>query len=277
MSTHQIGKGWPTLPPFDREMVWRKAFSTFGYSPWTWVCWFLNYLLYFQYYKSFIFSDGLEAFIGGWDRKRISLANLTEFIRFNEVRLLYSSGLLYTPWLLTTKCQLFEDYLNAIKPALKNFNKLSFVADINQADPGHFSDHSSVVIYLRDRLLPIFDSSRRYEFNISFKSDENSATEVISSILQISQVQSCSHVSIVLSIELFGKQSARMPVEDISNWLTPKTVEGAEICGKKGENRFLQIRSYIISNKKEMWEHLIKVNFFIANFFHRPHLEIWWG
>ena len=225
-----------------------------------------NYLLYFQYYKSFIFSDGLEAFVGGWDRKRISLANLTEFIRFNEVRLLYCSGLQS----LTTKCQLFEDYLNAIKPALKNFNKLSFVADINQADPGHFSDHSSVVIYLRDRLLPIFDSSRRYEFYINFKSDENSATEVISSILQISQVRSCSHVSIVL----FGYfLSARLPVEDISNWLTPKTVEGAEICGKKGENRFLLIYSNIL-NKKEMWEHLKEVNFFIANFFHRPHLEI---
>ena len=226
--------------------------------------------MYFQYYKSFIFSDGLEAFIGGWDRKRISLANLTEFIRFNEVRLLYSSG----SQSLITKCHLFDDYLNAIKPALKNLNKISFAADINQAHPGHFSDHSSVVIYLRDRLLPIFDSSRRYEFKIGFKSDENSATEVISSILQISQVRSCSHVS----IELFGKWSvtlyARLPVEDISNWLTPKTVEGAEIRGKKGENRFLQIRSYIISNKKEMWEHLIKVNFFIANFFHRPHLEI---
>ena len=214
----------------------------------------------------------MEAFIGGWDRKRISLANLTEFIRFNEVRLLYSSGLQS----LTTKCQLFEDYLNAIKPALKNFNKLSFVADINQADPGHFSDHSSVGIYLRDRLLPICDSSRRYEFNIyiSLESDENSATEVISSILQISQVQSCSHVSIVLSIELFGKQSARMPVEDISNWLTPKTVEGAEICDKKGENRFLLIYSDTIPNKKEMLKHLMEVNFFIANFFHRPHLEI---
>ena len=224
--------------------------------------------MYFQYYKSFIFSDGLEAFIGRWDRKRISLANLTEFIRFNEVLLFYSRGLQS----LITKCHLFEDYLNAIKPALKDANRIYFFAHINSDRPHHFIDHSSVVIYLRDRLLPICDSSRRYVFKIGFGSNENSATKIISSILQISQVRSFSHVSIVLLP--FDNQSARLPVEEISNWLTPKTVEGAEICGKKGENRFLRIYSDIISNKKEMWEHLKEVNFFIANFFHRSHLEI---
>ena len=208
-------------------------------------------------------------FIGRWGRERISLTNLTEFppfLRFNEVLLFYSRGLQS----LITKCHLLEGYLNAIKPVLKDSNITHFTALIDYKDQSQFSDNSSVVMYLRDRLLPICDSSRRYEFIISFNSDKNSASELTSSILQISQVRSCSHVSIVL----FGNQSARLPVEEISNWLTPKTVEGAEICGKKGENRFLLIYSDIISNTKEMWEHLIKVNFFIANFFHRPHLEI---
>ena len=196
----------------------------------------------------------MEAFIGRSDRKRISLANLAEFppfLRFEEVRLEYDSGLQS----LITKCRLFEDCLNSIKPALKDSNKIRFEAVINQSDPSHFSDHSSVVIYLRDRLLPICNSSRRYVFDISFYSDKNSAANLISSILQISQVQSCSNVS----IELFGNHSARLPAEDISNWLGLKTVEGAEICGKKEEKRFLLIYSRIIEKAQEMWEHLKKV------------------
>ena len=199
----------------------------------------------------------MEAFIGTY-LKKISLENLAtfpSFIRFNEVRLKYHSR----SQTFITKCRLFEDCLNSFKPALKDAIKIHFDATINQDHPSHFSDHSSAVIYLRDRLLPICGSSRCYEFNISFKSDENSATEIISSILQISQVGSCSNVS----INLFGYYlSVRLPVEDISNWLAPKTVESTEICGKKEENRFLLIYSNIIPNTKEMWEHLMEVNFF---------------
>ena len=218
---------------------------------------------------NFSFSE-LEALVGS-DREEISLANLAKFppfLRFNEVLLNYHHGS------LLTKCRLFEECLDSIKPALKDSNKTCFAAKINQADPNDFSDHSTVVIYLRDILLPLCDSSRSYEFNISFELDENSTTKIISSILQISQVGSCSNVSINLFNYYF---STRLPVDDISNWLAPKTVEGAEICGKKGENRFLIIHSNTIQtipNMKEMWEHLMEVNFFTVSFFHRPHLEI---
>ena len=209
----------------------------------------------------FTLSSGLKAFIGTY-RKKISLANLAtflSFIRFNEVRLEYDTG----SQTLITKCRLFEDCLNSIKPALKDSIKTRFVANIEQDDPRHFSDHSSVFIYLRDILLPICGSSRRIKFeiwfSIAFESDKTSSANLISSILQISQVRNCSNVS----IDLFGyNQSARLPVHDISNWLASKTVEGTEISGKKEENRFLLIYSNIIPNMKEMWEHLMEVNFF---------------
>ena len=199
------------------------------------------------------------AFIGS-RRKEISLANLAEFppfLRFEEVRLEYDSG----SQSLITKCRLFEYGLNSIKPALKDSNKICFDFKINQADPSDFSDHSSLDIYLRDRLLPICGPFRRYSFNITSGFDGNSATEVISSILQIPQVRICSNVYIKL--RGYGAYSAiaRLPVEDISNWLVPKTNDGVEIYGKNGENRFLRIFSCIIPNTQKMWDHLMGVNF----------------
>ena len=191
----------------------------------------------------------MNAFIGSYGTK-ISLANLAQFpsfVRFNKVDLQYRIG----SQSLRAKCLLFEECLESIKLALKGSNEISFVAKIKENNPSHFSDHSRVVIYIRDRLLPFCDSSRRYEFAIGFKSDEDSTTALISSILQISQVQRCSNISISLLCN-----SLQLPVEDISNWLAPKTDYGVEIYGKKKENRFLQIHS---NNTKEMWEHLKEV------------------
>ena len=128
----------------------------------------------------------------GWEEEEVSLANLADFplfLRFNDVLLRYEIG--HFSQSLLKKSLLFEECLNAIKSALKDSNKIRFDATIDKFDPSHFSDHSSVVIYLRDRLLPICDSSRCYEFNITFAFDGNSASEVISSILQIPQVRSC--------------------------------------------------------------------------------------
>ena len=197
-----------------------------------------------------------------YKRGRISLENLAEFppfLRFNKVLLLYGAEPSSQP--LLAKCILFE-CLNSIKPALKDSNEIRFVAKINQAYPCYFSDHSSLAIYLRNRLLPICDSSRRYMFDIVFDSqseDENSVTEVISSILQIPQARTCSNVSIALFCCFV---SARLPVENISNWLAPETNDGVELYGKRKENRFLLIFSPIVENTQEMWEHLKKVNFF---------------
>ena len=198
----------------------------------------------------------MEAFIGR-NRKKISLPNLVafpSFLRFDDVLLRYDIG----SQTLITKCCLFEDCLKSIKPALKDSNKICFDANINQDHPSDFGDHASLVAYLRDRLFPICGSSRRYSFIIASKFDGNFATEIITSILQIPQVRLCSNVF----INLLGYcLSIRLPVDDISNWLVPKTDDGVDICGKNGENRFLRIFSYIIPNTQKMWDHLMGVNF----------------
>ena len=200
----------------------------------------------------------MEAFISS-NRTKISLSSLAAFppfLYFTDVELKYKTG----SQSLITKFRLFEDCLESIKPALKDSNKIRFCAMIDQEDSSNFSDHSSVVIYLRDKLLRIFDSSHRYDFSLWFRSDKNSARELISSVLQIPQVGSSSNVS----IRLIGYLSARLSVEDISNWLAPKSGDGVEIYGKrqwKGD-RFLLIYSHTIKNAQEMWEHLKEVNFF---------------
>ena len=191
------------------------------------------------------------------------------FLRFDEVRLQYATG----SQSLLAKFRLFESCLESIKPALNDSNKICFVADINRNYPRYFSDHSSVVIYLRDRLLPICGSSRRYEFDITLitspislrvrysEFNGNSAAHVISSLLQFPQVRLCSNVSIKLrGYRGYYSTIARLPVEDISNWLTPKNDEGVEIRSKKEGNRFLLIYSGIIPNTREMWDHLMGVN-----------------
>ena len=207
----------------------------------------------------FIFSEELKLSIGN-KRKRISLENLANFppfLRFDKVLLHYETGLHSSS--LRTKCLLIEDCLNSIKSALKDSNEIYFSASINRADPSHFSNHSSVITYLRDRLLPICDSSRRYVFSINFLSDKNSSTEAVSSILQICQVRRCSNVCFII----WWSEPTRLPAEDISNWLVPKTDEGVKICANKGKNRLLQIFSNTIPNAQvqKMWDHLKEVNF----------------
>ena len=204
---------------------------------------------------SLFFSNGLEAFVGK-QKVNILRAKLVfpPFVRSNEVRLRFHFS---TSQSLPEKCRLFEDCLDLIRPTLKDSNETYFFAEIDQEDQSDFSDHESLVIYLRDRLLPICDSSHRYVFDIFFKSEKNSAAEVISSILQICQVRSCSNVSIVLRVN----SAIRLPVEDISNWLSPKT----NVCGKKEPNRYLKIYSGKIPKFqiRRMWDHLKEVNFII--------------
>ena len=210
-----------------------------------------------------IFSEVLEARIGRKeDRKEVSLADLAEFppfLRFNQVVLRYDTGS-QSP---LAKCRLFDECLNSIKPALKDSNEIRFFAIIDHDDPNHFSDYSSVVFYLCYGLLPILNSSRRYNFVIDLDPDKNFATALISSILEISQVRSCPTVKIELFFDnMMLMTSTHLPVEDISNWLAAKTDDGVEIYGKKQENRFLLIYSDIIPNTQEMWEHLKEVNYF---------------
>ena len=199
----------------------------------------------------------MRAFIGlcggGYsDKKPISHANLKEFpvfLRFYGVHLPYSIGL--RP--LEEKCQLFGDLLPEIKGALNDSNEIFFGAGIDQEDQSEFYNHSTLIGYLRDEFLPICDSTRRYKFVISFDSDQNSGSEVISSILKMPQVVRCSNVDIWL-LQVYDP--IELPVGEIAQWLSQKN----DRIGKK-EEKFLEIYSDKIQNVLEIWEHLTEVLF----------------
>ena len=109
------------------------------------------------------------------------------------------------------KCEFIESQLLPLKLALCDSNTIEFVAQISQKDRNHFNDHLKLLDYIRNRFLPICNSSRLYEFQILFRSDANSATEVIVSILEMDEIKHCSNVEIVI---MTGIQK-RLPIEEV--------------------------------------------------------------
>ena len=158
---------------------------------------------------------------------------------------------------ITNKCQKVEKYLRPIKTALKDSNSIQFVGDIDQDDPTCFSDHSILLGYLSEQLLKICDTSRRYEFKIYFRSDKNSGTNLISSLLQMPPISLCSHFEIALCLI---EEAQQLPVETISDWLNRKKHDG-----RIPQEIFMKIYLHEIQNATEMCDHLSKVRFiFIA-------------
>ena len=157
------------------------------------------------------------------------------------------------------KCQLFGDLLPVIKGALNDSNEIFFEAGINQKDQSEFYNHSALIAYLRDEFLSICDSTRRYKFVITFDSDQNSGSKVISSILKMPQVVQCSNVDIWL-LRIFDP--IELSVGEIAQWLNQKN----DRIGKKMEEKFLEIYSYKIQNVLEICEHLTEVPFISLKF-----------
>ena len=144
----------------------------------------------------------MKAFIGPCGGGSISFDDLKEFpafLHFGEVDLHYWNDSNESSESIGERCQLFGDILPAIKGALNDSNEIHFDAGINQKDQSEFYNHSTLIGYLRDEFLLICDSSRRYKFLIGFDSDQNSSSEVISSILKMPQVVQCPNVDIWLS------------------------------------------------------------------------------
>ena len=191
--------------------------------------------------------------------KEISLQDLAlfpAFLRFDEVDLRYWEG----SQSIAEKCDLFDGWLQSIKPALNdsNFNFKCFVSE----GPSDFFNHQTLIKYLSDRLLTICESSRMYSFYIGFGSDFNSASNIIASILQMSQIcrYGCFGVCIALII---GANPTQLPIETISTWLNRKS--GAMEIHQKQTGSVLLIRSNLIretfQNIPEMCAFLKMVNF----------------
>ena len=132
---------------------------------------------------------------------------------------------------------------------------MNFDFIIDQSEPSCFCDHSKVLEYLRNRLLPICDKSRGYEFCISFESDANTIRFVISSILQMDQIDRSSNVK----IDIWADDRTKLPIEEISNWLH-RSCDGG---GQRERSLFIQLEE--IKSIVEVFVHLKEV--FILYFF----------
>ena len=163
---------------------------------------------------------------------------------------------------IKNKCQKIEKYLQPIKNALKDSNSIRFFADINQDDQSSFSDHSSFLSYLDEQLLKICNSSRRYEFEITFRSDKNAGTNFISSLLQMPPISRCSHFDITL---FFTKKAMQLPVEAILDWLN-RMIDGRKTDIRIAQEIFMRIYTREIQNVTEMCDHLTKVRFIFISF-----------
>ena len=191
----------------------------------------------------------------------ISLSELSTiplFLRFDSVELWYSCD--NQP--IETTSKFVKSHLLPLKPALKDSSITRFLAGISQNDHSDFSnDQSKLLAYIRHQFLPIFDSSRCYNFIINFHSAENNSTSsLIASILEMNEIKHCS----TFEIEIFNFELKRLPVEEISNWLERST-DVMENTVQIRKERFLNIRFYPLNirmqNGREMFEHLKAVDF----------------
>ena len=165
------------------------------------------------------FGHGLSACINYYaeiEASHLNVEYFPSFFRFNKIDIYFSTFRIWDTQPIAGKCQLLEDQLKLIKPAL-NGPILYFNIIIDQSNPSCFYDHDQVLESLRNRLLPICDKSRGYEFWIGFYLDANTIRFIIASILQMDQIDRCSNVVIDFSIEV--ENGTKLPIEEISNWL----------------------------------------------------------
>ena len=185
-----------------------------------------------------------------------ALANLPQFLRFDCVKLHYQNSVyVYTP-LIEKTCQSAVNYLQRFK--LNDSSLIHFNGTISKNNPSYFSDHSKLLDHLRNELLPIHGSSRRYKFEICFHSNSDqvsiSYADLFVKILQIPRIDCCSNVEIKFNGFTWGLP-INFPIEPISNWLH-KSCDGIK---EKSKERFLRIYPFSFLCARELCNHLKKV------------------
>ena len=230
------------------------------------------------------FRDGLEHLILAPLAKQPSgrkLAEFPRFLRFDSVVLIYNRGRYNDPCALSLfrKKRLFLQHLQVLKPALVDTNLFRFTARICLrftapfcfSGPNYkdlffkdFEDHFAVLEHLRNKLLPICNSSRHYEFEIVFStissSDPNAATNLIESLLKLPQIVVCSDVKI--DVRDCRSVATLLPVEAIAKWLNQKSNDPTGVNGQKNgkkKEKFLEIYLFEIQNGLKMVSRLTEV------------------
>lgn len=190
--------------------------------------------------------------------EKISLQDLAlfpAFLRFRLVQLQYMYGFQSS----VEKCELFDGCLHSIRPALNDSELIRFNCIGSSALPNQFLNHNTLIEYLRDRLLPICNTSRKYAFSICFCSDENKnlATDIIAPILQMSQVTRNGCCAVNFGVEDANPAQLPLPIESVSNWLIQNS-NGREI--RQEQRKMSIISSNSFQNIPEMSALLMTVN-----------------
>ena len=201
------------------------------------------------------FRGAIESIIMGREEKEVAdLPTLPRFICFDGVRLFYNKG----RESIEEKCHLIENHLQPINKALKDSKSIQFYGIIDRNDNRNFGDHLSLLNYLSERLLSFYNSSRRYEFEIGFRSDKEGASNVLSSILQAPEISGCTD----LCIRLYDLEKAKhLPVQAISNWLNRKMSKGMVQAPQE-----ISLKIYLrkIQNALELCDHLENVRLILC-------------
>ena len=113
-----------------------------------------------------------------------------EFLRFENVKLSYNYPGFQS---IDKKCRLFVEHLKPLKAAFSDSTKIEFHARIGEGQ-NKFRDPLQLLNHLRNELLPICDSARRYKFTFYLISHEASTTAILEAILQMPQINFSTNV-----------------------------------------------------------------------------------
>ena len=187
------------------------------------------------------------------------------FLRFKTLRIGYNAGSIS----IDEKRQHLHYHLQLFETVLSDLEKVILSATINQDDQSQFRNHSQLITNLREKVLPICDSSPVYLFHIDFQSDKDAAGNFIGQILQLPQINRCQEVSFFYSNEIF----IQLPVEVIANWLNRNydVGIGGAGTGQSKKERILYANKQIkIQNAVEMCDcmQMVITFYFIFNIEH---------
>lgn len=167
------------------------------------------------------------------------MTTIPPFVRLKDVELWYMKDFQQP---IEEKCAFIENRLLPFQSALNDSNMIECYARIRiDQYRDDFNDHLGFIEYIRNRMLPICNSSRGYKFFIIFESDVNSGTNVIASLLQMAEIKRCPNVEINLCIP--WECQNQLPVEEISNWLERSADDVGNYIQNKKE-RFLTVKLF---------------------------------
>ena len=227
------------------------------------------YLLFFRP------KDGLVAKIskfGSSSSESISHEELglflrcCEFLRFENVKLYYND----LPYgddgfqSINKRCQLFVTHLKPLKTAFSDSTIIVFNAHIGYCQ-NNFRDPLQLLNHLRNELLPVCDSARRYEFTfrvLAPKATMTSTVDILDSILRMPPINSSSNAKFnFINGCLGGPILTRLPVDAIAAWLD-RSNDMVMKC-KQQQKTPLELSVFLcgVQNVQELFEHFKKVHF----------------